>query len=101
MAALRFTASAENDLVDMWSFLAEENPSAADRMLDVIYREANLLLAQPRMGRSRPELVKGIRCWPTSTPYLIFYYPRDDGIVVARVLHHARDVFSVHHWPKR
>jgi plasmid stabilization system protein ParE len=44
------------------------------------------------MGRARPELAQGVRSWPTSTPYILFYEPFDDGVHVLRVLHHARDI---------
>ncbi|MDD2991295.1 MAG: type II toxin-antitoxin system RelE/ParE family toxin [Zoogloea sp.] len=53
------------------------------------------------MGRARDELAVGLRSWPTSTPYLLFYFVDDDGITVARVLHHARDVPAIWNWPKR
>ena len=51
------------------------------------------------MGRDRRELSPGIRSWPTSTPYILFYFPHEQGIVVARVLHHARDIEAIDHWP--
>lgn len=101
MAGLRYTQSAENDLLEAWLFIAEDSLGAADRVVDAIHREAQLLLDQPLMGRSRPELAAGIRSWPTSTPYLLFYFPDDDGIVVARVLHHARDIPSIDTWPRQ
>ena len=44
------------------------------------------------MGRARPELSGGLRSFPTRTPYIIFYLPNDDGLLVVRVLHHARDI---------
>lgn len=44
------------------------------------------------MGRSRPELAAGIRSWPTSTAYILFYVVRETNLTVVRVLHHARDI---------
>lgn len=99
MAALRFTKSAENDLLEAWLYVAEENMTAADNMLDRIEVEANALLDQPKMGRSRDELAKGLRSWPTSTPYILFYFQDGEGIVIARVLHHAQDVPNIGFWP--
>lgn len=72
--------------------IAEENLNAADNVLDVIQSTATLLAAQPEMGRARPELAEGLRSLPTRTPYLIFYLPEDDGLLIVRVLHHARDI---------
>jgi addiction module RelE/StbE family toxin len=92
MSFVQFARSAQTDLLEAWLFIAEENPNAADHVLDAIEREANLLATQPLMGRARPELVDGVRSWPTSTPYILYYMVATDGIVVLRILHHARDV---------
>ena len=83
MAKLLYAASAENDLLEAWLYVAE-----ASRLLD-----------QPLMGRDRRELAPGIRSWPTSTPCILFYFPRGHDFVVARVLHHARDIEAIDHWP--
>ncbi len=99
MATVRFSASAENDLLEAWLYVAEDSSSAADRMLDQIDSEAHKLLDQPLMGRERNELAHGLRSWPTSTPYILFYFPDDQGIVVPRALHHARDIPVIDHWP--
>lgn len=68
--------------------------------LDQIDGEARTLLMQPKKGRARDELATGLRSWPTSTPYLLFYFADADGISIARVLHHARDVPAVSYWPR-
>ena len=99
MAKLLYAASAENDLLEAWLYVAEDSVAAADRMLDQIEAEASRLLDQPLMGRDRRELAPGIRSWTTSTPYILFYFPRGHDIVVARVLHHARDIEAIDHWP--
>lgn len=36
MSRIRFTAAAENDLLELWVYIAEENPAAADDALDEI-----------------------------------------------------------------
>ncbi len=92
MTCIRFTNSAEADLLDIWLSIAEENLVAADESMDSIQKAVSLLASQPEMGRSRPELSDGLRSLPTSTPYIIFYLSSGDGLLVVRVLHHARDV---------
>jgi toxin ParE1/3/4 len=47
MAKARFTASAEADLLDLWLYIAEDNPLAADNTVDSIYRSAQQLAEQP------------------------------------------------------
>ena len=99
MGKVFYSISAENDLLEAWLYVAEDSVTAADRMLDQIEAEASRFLDQPLMGRERPELSPGIRSWPTSTPYILFYFPNEHGVVVARVLHHARDIPAIDHWP--
>jgi plasmid stabilization system protein ParE len=75
-------------------FIAEDSFEAADHVLDTIEKEAQTLALQPLMGRARSDLSVGIRSWPTSTSYNLYYLPSDSGITVIRVLHHARDIKS-------
>jgi plasmid stabilization system protein ParE len=44
------------------------------------------------MGKARPELADGLRSFPTRTSYIIFYMLDKDGLLVVRMLHHARDI---------
>jgi toxin ParE1/3/4 len=60
--------------------------------LDTLQATVALLATQPEMGRSRPELANGLRSFPTRIPCIIFYLPEEDGLLVVRVLHHARDI---------
>lgn len=92
MTGVRFTRSAETDLLELWLNIAEENPVAADESLDTIQAAVSVLSKQPEMGRARPELADGLRSFPTHTPHIIFYMPGADQILVVRVLHHARDI---------
>jgi len=92
MATVNFAQSARTDLLEAWLFIAEENLNAADRVLDTIEKEAQVLATQPLMGRARRDLAQDIRSWPTSTSYILFYVAEADGITVIRALHHARDV---------
>jgi addiction module RelE/StbE family toxin len=95
MSAAFFAQSAHADLLEAWIYIAQENQDAADGVLDKIDQEAETLALQPLMGRARPELGKGVRSWPTSTPYILFYLAEANGITVLRVLHHARDTIYI------
>lgn len=92
MSRIRHTNAAETDLLELWLAIAEDNPIAADESLDFIQSTVSLLATQPEMGRARPELADGLRSFPTRTPYVIFYVPDEDGLLIIRVLHHARDI---------
>jgi toxin ParE1/3/4 len=95
MSRVLFADSAKADLIEAWLFIAQESIVAADDVIDTINNDAQTLALQPMMGRLRSELAEGVRSWPTSTRYIMFYLPSENGINVLRVLHHARDIPNV------
>ena len=94
MSSVFLARSARIDLLEIWSFIAEESFDSADHVMELNEKESQTLALQPLMGRERPELSAGIRCWPTSSSYNLYSLPSEDGITVIRVLHQARDVQS-------
>jgi len=91
MGSVSRTTKAEEDLVEIWLYIADDNPDAADKVLDEIDNACQLLARSPQCGRLRKELAPKLRSFPTGN-YVIFYRPQDDGIEVIRVLHGARDL---------
>lgn len=85
---------ADNDLVDIWLYIANDSPNNADRFLDRMREKFCSLAEAPQIGTRRDELRTGLRSQPVGT-YLIFYFPLDDGIEIVRVLHGARDIGSL------
>ena len=52
----RLSALAELDLEEIWSYVAEDaGATTADRLIDAIFDRFELLVEQPRMGRTRPD----------------------------------------------
>lgn len=92
MPTLSKTRRAEQDLEEIWLHIALDNPAAADGVLDQIAQTCSLLLANPKMGRARPELAPELRSFPASRSYILFYRPVWNGVEIVRVLHGARDV---------
>ena len=78
------------DAEELWDFIAQRSPEAADRVLDKIDAQVELLATQPRMGRERPEVRKGMRSF-TLGSYVVLYYALDDGIELVRLFHTAQD----------
>jgi toxin ParE1/3/4 len=76
------------------TLLAEDNSRAADRLLDHIHATLQMLARHPQMGRRRNALCSGLRSF-TVEDYVIFYLPRDLGIVLVRVLSGYRDLDSL------
>ena len=89
MPVIRRTTRAEDDLVDIWIYIAHDNPDAADRLLEEIDRKLVLLADNPHLGRARPDIAPEFRHWPVGN-YLILYRLVTDGIEVVRVVHGAR-----------
>ena len=47
MTLFRFTPQASVDLFDVWSYIAADNPEAAERVEDAIYDACALIAEQP------------------------------------------------------
>lgn len=89
MAQVRRTARAEEDLIEIWLFIAEANAVAADKLLDRLDQVFRRLARNPRLGPERPDLAPELRYFPTGN-YLVLYREIRGGIEIVRVLHGAR-----------
>jgi toxin ParE1/3/4 len=94
MPAVFRTSQGHLDLVEISLHIAEANPSAADRWLDVIGEKCQMLSRMPEIGKRRLDLAPGLRSLAVGN-YVIFYRPISDGIQIIRVLHGARDIPSL------
>lgn len=97
MAAVYRRAAARRDLIEHYVYLAEHaGEETAERFLANAEASFNDLANQPRIGAplllKGPELA-GLRKWQVRgfDNVLIFYFPRDDGVSIVRVLHAAQD----------
>jgi toxin ParE1/3/4 len=91
MARIIRSPAAEEDAVEIWAYIAQDNPPAADRLLERFDRVLQKLLLQPLLGKSVEEIGPGLRFFPLGS-YLIFYRAIEDGIELIRILHGARDI---------
>lgn len=94
MGVIRRTRQAAGDLIDIWTYVAERNRAAADRIVLDLNAKAGVLSDDPEIGRRRPELMNDLRSFPFRR-YVIFYRPIDDRVLVLRVVHGARDLSSL------
>jgi plasmid stabilization system protein ParE len=51
-----FHPEAEADLADIWEYIATDNLTAADRVIEEIYNKIQALVAFPHQGHSRADL---------------------------------------------
>lgn len=91
MPVIQRTAQAEEDLIEIWIYIAQDNPEAADRVLDDIKQRFHVLADNPLMGRLRPDIAPELRYF-TAGKYLILYRTVQDGVQIVRVIHGARDL---------
>ena len=86
----RLSPLAEQDLAEIWSYVAEDaSLVTADRLIDAIFDRFELLVEQPRMGRSRSEFGERVRSFVVES--YVVYYRNDQDLLIARVLHGRRD----------
>ena len=90
MNQYRVSDAARADLDEIWFYIAQDNPNAADRFIRALVSRFPILASMPQMGRQREELSPRLRSFPVGN-YIIFYRPVENGIEIARVLHGARD----------
>lgn len=94
MAQILLTLQADEDLEQIWAYIAQDNVTAADRLTDQFHETFDLLASTPDLGIPQFQYRDNLHCKPVAKRYLVFYEPLDDGIRVLRVLHGARD------WPQ-
>ncbi len=83
-----------SDLDEAATFIAQDNPEAARRMVRRIYNTARLLSDQPDAGR--PGRVHGTReLVIADTPFILPYRVVNNTVQILRVLHGARK------WPEQ
>ena len=84
------TPEARLDLCDLWEYIAYDNLTAADQLVEEIDAKCVFLAQMPELGRLREELSPRLRSWVVGN-YVIFYRPQPNGIEVIRVLHGRRN----------
>ena len=82
---------AEREITGIRDYIARDNPRAADRVIARIRSAAQLLAAEPMIGRAIPD--SGIRQWPVrGVPYILTYHADSElGVLtVLSVMYGAR-----------
>lgn len=85
------TRQADQDIIDIYVHGVQEfGPAQAERYHQGLTDTFELLAANPRLARERPEFDPPVRIHPYEA-HLIVYMVRDDGLLVVRVLHGRQD----------
>lgn len=88
------TPAAETDLIDIWMYIALDNPHAADRLLDAIGDRIGQLKGHPLSGAARPNIAPDARLLPVGN-YVVLHRILSDTVEIVRVVHGARDASAL------
>ena len=95
MKSYRLTPASENDLFDIWAYIASDDPAAADDLESEFFRTFQRLVDRPDLGHFRRDLTdKPVRFFCVRAVYLVVYDPASDPITIVRVLHGSRDAVA-------
>jgi toxin ParE1/3/4 len=85
---------AEDDLCEVYAYIARESVAAAEKMWERFTRIFEMLARQPLIGEACEALTPNLRCFPVGR-YVVYYRAEETGVVVVRVCHGARDSSSL------
>lgn len=83
------TAQAAENLIDIWLYIANDNPTAADKMLSRFESVFGTLTQQPEFGAARPDIAPELRHFPVGN-YLVLYRIVENGVEIVRVVYGSR-----------
>lgn len=94
MRTVKVAAAAEEDLREIWAYVAEHNTEAANKLIKEITSKFAFLRDFPHMGREQDRLLVNLRSFLVRD-YFIFYQPFEGGVEILRVLHGSRDIEGI------
>jgi toxin ParE1/3/4 len=96
----RHSAVTEQDLPEIYAFIARDDPAAAERVLDAFEETFARLAQHPNSGvpyPTRNPKLESLRMFPVTgfRDYLIFYHVGADRIRIIYVTHGARHLLRL------
>lgn len=89
------TQPAEQDLVDIWDYIACDNEDAADKLIEKFFDVFIKLTENPYIGHKRKDLTnKKVLFWCLKH-YLIVYKVNTSNLDILRVLSSYRNIASI------
>ena len=92
MSGYRLTHQAERDLLEIWAYIGQDNPDAADKVLTNMRAAFAKLGHYPSLGQHRKELRNDELRFLPAYSYLIAYRSNTDPVEIYRVLSSYRDI---------
>ena len=94
MPKFKLTPAAEQNLQEIWLYITQDSPRAADKLLDRIEAQCELLANHPQLVPARDDIAKSLRYHPLAN-YLILYRGIAEGVEIVRVAHGARNILDL------
>jgi len=82
---------AAQDITDIWTYIAEDNPPAARRVREEILAAIRALAPFPNVGHKRPDLTSRPLRFPVVREYPIAYAPDEKPLWIVAVIHGRRN----------
>jgi len=84
----------EWDLDEIWSYIAQDSPDAADRWVGKLFDAFEAIARNPGIGHTRKDLtLYPVFFWPVGA-YLILYRVKSELVEIVAVTQGARDIPS-------
>ena len=90
MATLFKSAQAEEDLIEIWLYIAQDSQMAADKMLSRFESVFDILIEQPELGAARPDIAPELRHFPVEKYLVLYRIIAEEGVEIVRVVHGSR-----------
>ncbi|MBV8821820.1 MAG: type II toxin-antitoxin system RelE/ParE family toxin [Ktedonobacteraceae bacterium] len=91
MGSYRLNSKAEEDLLELWRYRAENSPTSATKFIRTLHQHFLLLAENAQLGQARPDIAPELRYFPVKR-YLILYRQIPDDVEIMRVIHGSRDL---------
>ncbi len=76
MANAKLSAFAATDLKEIWEYVAENNPSAADKFIKELLQRFRFLAENPGVGKTRDEIFVNLRSFPVKNTLFSMFRPK-------------------------
>ncbi len=90
MSGFALHPEAYDDIDQIRAYIAEDNPDAADRMVNEVFDRIRLLMQFPNQGFRRPNFTPLPLRFVPLREYLIVYAPERNPLWVVAVIHGRR-----------
>jgi toxin ParE1/3/4 len=97
---IRRTIQVRRDIIDIYGYIYERSPQAAESVFDAIEQSIVALADMPGVGRrwnSPDPRLEGMRITPVTRyrNYIIFFRLGDDAVEIYRIVHGARELARI------